>query len=69
MAVLPTPVGGPKGSGLSLMFECLTSLMLGPSYIRRWLEETQGYGVAGIIDSPVAGGDGNKEFLLFAIKQ
>src|SRR5690606_28824736 len=25
-------------SGLSLMFECLTSLMLGPSYIRRWLE-------------------------------
>lgn len=37
-AVLPTPLGGPKGSGLSLMFECLTSLMLGPSFIRRWLE-------------------------------
>ena len=37
-AVLPTPLGGPKGSGLSLMFECLTSLMMGPSFIRRWIE-------------------------------
>ncbi len=28
-AVMPLPVGGPKGSGLSLMFECLTGLMVG----------------------------------------
>lgn len=28
-AVLPMPLGGPKGSGLALMFECLTSLMVG----------------------------------------
>jgi len=36
-ADLPTPLGGPKGSGLSLMFECITSLMVGPSLIGRWL--------------------------------
>ena len=28
-ATLPTPLGGPKGSGLSLMFECMTSLIAG----------------------------------------
>lgn len=28
-AVVPMSLGGPKGSGLSLMFECLTSLMVG----------------------------------------
>jgi LDH2 family malate/lactate/ureidoglycolate dehydrogenase len=27
-AAVPLPVGGPKGSGLSLMIECLTSLLL-----------------------------------------
>ena len=37
-AELPTPLGGPKGAGLSLMFECITSLMMGPSFIRRWIE-------------------------------
>lgn len=37
MAEVPTPLGGPKGSGLSLMFECITSLMVGPSLIGRWL--------------------------------
>ena len=36
-AELPTPLGGPKGSGLSLMFECITSLMVGPSLFGRWL--------------------------------
>jgi len=36
-ADLPTPLGGPKGSGLSFMFECITSLMVGPSLIGRWL--------------------------------
>lgn len=36
-ADLPTPLGGPKGSGLSLMFECITSLMVGPSLIGHWL--------------------------------
>jgi LDH2 family malate/lactate/ureidoglycolate dehydrogenase len=28
-AVTPLPMGGPKGSGLALMIECLTSLVLG----------------------------------------
>lgn len=28
-AAIPMPLGGPKGAGLSLMFEALTSLMLG----------------------------------------
>ena len=36
-ADVPTPLGGPKGSGLSFMFECITSLMVGPSLIGRWL--------------------------------
>ena len=36
-AEVPTPLGGPKGSGLSLMFECITSLMVGPSLIGRWI--------------------------------
>ena len=27
--VLPMPLGGPKGAGLSLMFECLTGLVVG----------------------------------------
>lgn len=27
-AVMPLPMGGPKGSGLALMFECLTGLMV-----------------------------------------
>ncbi|MDH7796602.1 MULTISPECIES: Ldh family oxidoreductase [unclassified Beijerinckia] len=28
-ALIPLPVGGPKGAGLALMFECLTSVMAG----------------------------------------
>jgi ureidoglycolate dehydrogenase (NAD+) len=36
-AALPTPLGGPKGSGLSLMFECLTSLMVGVPLVERWI--------------------------------
>lgn len=28
-AVTPMPLGGPKGAGLALMFECLSSLMVG----------------------------------------
>jgi 23S rRNA (cytidine1920-2'-O)/16S rRNA (cytidine1409-2'-O)-methyltransferase len=33
----------------------------------RWVE-TQGWRVSGVIDSPIPGGDGNKEFLLGAAK-
>ncbi len=36
-AALPTPLGGPKGSGLSLMFECLTSLMVGVPLVERMI--------------------------------
>lgn len=28
-AIIPLPVGGPKGAGLALMFECLTSVLAG----------------------------------------
>ena len=28
-AVIPLPLGGPKGAGLALMFECLTSILAG----------------------------------------
>lgn len=36
-ATLPTPLGGPKGSGLSLMFECMTSLMAGRAILEPWI--------------------------------
>lgn len=37
-ASIPTSLGGPKGSGLSLMFECLTSLMVANPLISPFLE-------------------------------
>ena len=37
-AVIPTALGGPKGGGLSLMFECLTSLAVGNPLIAPFLE-------------------------------
>ena len=36
-ASLPTPLGGPKGSGLSLMFECMTSLIAGRAILEPWI--------------------------------
>ena len=39
-AEIPLPLGGPKGSGLSLMIECLTSLVVGNSVIAEALEDT-----------------------------
>ena len=42
-AALPLPLGGPKGAGLALMIECLTSLMLGhPVLSPRLLGEEAG---------------------------
>jgi len=37
VANLPRPLGGPKGSGLSLMFECMSSLMVGSAILEPWL--------------------------------
>lgn len=39
-AVTPLPLGGPKGSGLALMIECLTSLVLGNPIAAEVLEGT-----------------------------
>jgi LDH2 family malate/lactate/ureidoglycolate dehydrogenase len=39
-AEIPLPLGGPKGSGLSLMIECLTSLVIGNPIIAEALEGT-----------------------------
>jgi LDH2 family malate/lactate/ureidoglycolate dehydrogenase len=39
-AAIPLPLGGPKGSGLSLMIECLTSLAVGNPLIAEALEGT-----------------------------
>ena len=39
-AVTPLPLGGPKGSGLALMVECLTSLVLGNPIAAEVLEGT-----------------------------
>jgi len=36
--------------------------------LARWLEEEQGWHVAGLMPSPIAGGDGNREFLVHAQK-
>jgi len=39
-AVLPLPLGGPKGSGLALMVECLCSLLAGNPILAEALEGT-----------------------------
>jgi LDH2 family malate/lactate/ureidoglycolate dehydrogenase len=41
LAVLPLPLGGPKGSGLSLMIECIASLITSNPLIAETLEETE----------------------------
>jgi ureidoglycolate dehydrogenase (NAD+) len=41
-AAIPTPLGGPKGGGLSLMFECLTSLTVGNPLIAPFIEDAPG---------------------------
>lgn len=35
-ASIPTALGGPKGSGMSLLFECMTSLMVASPLVSRW---------------------------------
>jgi ureidoglycolate dehydrogenase (NAD+) len=40
-AVTPLPMGGPKGSGLAVMIECLTSLVLGNPIAADVLEGTE----------------------------
>ena len=40
-AVTPLPLGGPKGSGLALMVECLTSLVLGNPIAAEVIEGTE----------------------------
>lgn len=39
-AALPLPLGGPKGSGLSLMIECIASLITGNPLVAETLEQT-----------------------------
>jgi LDH2 family malate/lactate/ureidoglycolate dehydrogenase len=39
-AAVPLPLGGPKGSGLALMVECLTSLVLANPIVAEVLEDT-----------------------------
>lgn len=36
--------------------------------IAQWLDATPGWRVLGLVDSPIAGGDGNRELLLGAVK-
>ncbi len=40
-ADLPTSLGGPKGSGLSLMFELVSGVMVGPSTLLKWITGTE----------------------------
>jgi LDH2 family malate/lactate/ureidoglycolate dehydrogenase len=39
-AQIPLPLGGPKGSGLSLLFECITSLVVSNGILAQALEGT-----------------------------
>jgi LDH2 family malate/lactate/ureidoglycolate dehydrogenase len=39
-AALPLPMAGPKGSGLALMIECLTSIITSNPLVSEFLEET-----------------------------
>ncbi len=41
-AAIPTPLGGHKGGGLALMFECLTSLVVGNPLIAPFIEGAPG---------------------------
>lgn len=41
-ASIPTALGGHKGGGLSLLFECLTSLMVGNPLIAPFIEDVPG---------------------------
>ncbi len=41
-AQIPLPLGGPKGSGLSLMIECITSLVVSNAILADALEATAG---------------------------
>lgn len=43
-AAIPTPLGGHKGGGLALMFECLTSLVVGNPLIAPFIEDAPGGG-------------------------
>jgi ureidoglycolate dehydrogenase (NAD+) len=48
-AAIPMPLGGPKGAGLALMFECLTSLMAGAPLLEpRLAGRTRGHAQAGL---------------------
>ena len=41
-AAIPMPLGGPKGAGLALMFECITSLLVGNPLIETELTGAEG---------------------------
>jgi ureidoglycolate dehydrogenase (NAD+) len=41
-AAIPMPLGGPKGAGLALMFECITSLLVGNPLIEAELNGAEG---------------------------
>ncbi|MBM3486852.1 MAG: Ldh family oxidoreductase [Alphaproteobacteria bacterium] len=77
-AVLPLPLGGAKGAGLSLLFECVTSLLVGNPIISATLGEAPGdrrhrqNAVAVAIDiaafTDVAGYKANVDALAAAVK-
>ncbi len=41
-AAIPMPLGGPKGAGLALMFECITSLLVGNPLVEAELTGIEG---------------------------
>ena len=59
---------GPKrvGKGGVVRDPCLQKQIC--EEVRRWILAVGGWSVVGVIDSPIVGGDGNREFLLAARK-
>ena len=58
---------GPSGVGKKGIVKDAAAHEAAVARVSAWLE-TEGWAVQAVADSPIAGGDGNREFLLWAIK-
>jgi 23S rRNA (cytidine1920-2'-O)/16S rRNA (cytidine1409-2'-O)-methyltransferase len=63
--VKPQFQAGPKRVGKRGIVDSETAVLIGAE-VRTQIEEMDGLSVLGLIDSPIIGGDGNREFLLHA---
>ena len=53
LAEVLMPIAGPKGSGLSIMLECLTSIMIGfPKLEEVFTKKEKAFGLLSIAENP-----------------